>query len=284
MATLIIHGTMTVAASPRARWWWDSWNEGGFLDAMARGMDDASGGHGHDVWQVGGVHVSELDRLKPRWSLWRGRIGQIAHHRGHFFWDGADMYGARQAAANNLVKYLNVVWDLLGEDEPLRLVAHSHGANVVKMASSHTKLRPDLMVQRAVFLGCPHFMAQWHKEPHFPYRIDPRRFGEVLNLWSDSDTVQVGFADAIPGPPGARPSDFLPPKAHCRDPDEGAEGVYRDFAVPTEDQETKAHTALHGQVVGYLVGGWLDTGMDFGRVIENAMGQGLPVPRGDFGA
>ncbi len=28
MATLVIHGTMTITPAKCARWWWDSWSEG----------------------------------------------------------------------------------------------------------------------------------------------------------------------------------------------------------------------------------------------------------------
>lgn len=284
MATIVVHGTMTVKSATRVPWWWNSWGEGGFLSAMSQGMDEASGGRGHDVWHVGGVHVSELDALNPRRSLLLGRIGQIAQYGGHFIWNGADMYAAREGAARALARYLTVLWQLLPEGEPLRIVAHSHGCNIVKMASSRRDLPPEIRIDRAVFLACPHFVAQGHRGDHFPYRIDPDRFGEVLNLSSPDDTVQVGYADAVPGPAGMRASDFLPPEAHREDPDPEAAFVYRDHRVPTEDLGTRAHTAVHGEVIGYLAGGWLASGVDFGAVMDGALEDGiLPVPRGDFG-
>lgn len=283
MATIVVHGTMTVKAPQHIPWWWDSWGEGGFLNAMAQGMDDALDGWGHDVWHVGGVHVSEVAKLNPERSWALGRIGQITQHHGHFFWNGADMYAAREGAAKALAHYLTALWDLLG-DEPLRIVAHSHGCNVVKMASSRPDLPPDLWIHRAVFLACPHFVAQGHAGDHFPYRMDPDRFGEVLNLSSSEDTVQVGLADALPGPAGMRMNDFLPPEAHREDPDPEAAFVYRNYRVPTVDRGKKAHTSIHGRVIGYLAGGWLQTGNDFGAFMEYALEDGLlPVPLGDYG-
>ena len=44
--------TMTIASAKHARWWWDSWQPGGFLYAVGDGMESISGSD--DVWTVGG--------------------------------------------------------------------------------------------------------------------------------------------------------------------------------------------------------------------------------------
>lgn len=48
------------------------------------------------------------------------------------------MPAVRDAGADQLVHYLNTVSTLT--DEPLRIIAYSHGCNLVKSASSHREL------------------------------------------------------------------------------------------------------------------------------------------------
>src|SRR5512139_3392005 len=119
MTTIVVHGTMTVAAARHSRWWWDSWGPGGFLRAFRTGMEDA--GSACDLWRIGGRPVSGISELQPRWSLWTGRMGQFPQHLGHFMWDGADMGVSRLAGAEQLARYLNALHEL-GGGEPLRII------------------------------------------------------------------------------------------------------------------------------------------------------------------
>jgi hypothetical protein len=283
MATIVVHGTMTIAHAKGSPWWWNSWGPRGFLAAVARGMAGA-GQAVHDLWRVGGRPVSDIAELNPKWNLLTGKAGGVSQHRGHFCWPGSDSYVVREAGAVQLARYLNLVSGLLGRGEPLRVIGHSHGCNVIKMASGQRSLAPRVRIDRAVFLACPHFVAAGQRASYFPYRLDPGRFGEILNLSSESDSVQVGMADALPGPPGFRPGDFLPPKAHRSDSDAAARSVYRDFIVPTVDRGTAAHTVMHGAAVGEMIGAWLVLGFDFGAALAHARGELLPVARGDVGA
>ena len=279
MATIVVHGTMTVSAAHHERWWWNSFFEGGFLGALASGMEPVSGEH--DVWRVGGVPVSRVEELRPKWSLWTGRMGQISQHEGHFLWSGADMYVAREAGAKQLADYLAKI-DQLAPGEPLRVVAHSHGCNVVKMASRRRSF-PRRGIERAAFLACPHFEAKGSNDNHYPYRLEPSRFGEILNLYSPRDTVQKEFAETLAGPPGFRLNDFLPVKAHRTERDPEARGLCDNHAIETEADGMRAHSALHGAAVGELTGRWLGGGGSFDRILGEFGGARLPVPADDLG-
>lgn len=147
MATLVIHGTMTGAGPSHSTWWWNSRHKGGFLDALAGGITDT--GAADDVWRVAGRPVHEIPELRQR---------GLAQHQGHFQWSGTDMPDARRAGGEFLAAYINRILQI-SPREPIRLVAHSHGCNVVKSASAVPLLSLVARFPRVVFLACPHFMG-----------------------------------------------------------------------------------------------------------------------------
>jgi hypothetical protein len=269
---------MTVLAAHRSGWWWASWHAGGFLDAVARGMKDA--GREPDLWRVAGRPVAAIPECNPKWSLLSGRLGQFGQHRGHFMWDGADMGVSREAAGSHLARYLNAIYRVAPAD-PIRIIAHSHGCNVVKRASADKRLDPAIHVRQAVFLACPHFGGS--DRATFSYRLAPARFGAVLNLYSRTDSVQTSIADAVKGVPSARIVEHMPQASHRTDRDPASTRLYADFEIPTADQGVAAHSALHGATVGYLVGRWL-AGQDFAGLLRAFRAKLLPVPEGDHGA
>lgn len=271
MSTLVIHGTMTLAGAPSQSWWWNSWGRNGFLSAVRRGLLD--GRAVDDLWRVGGTPVAEIADLVARS---KGH----ATHRGHFCWSGVNQPELREHAGRELASYLNALYRL-APGEPMRIVAHSHGANVVKYCSSSSELDPKIRISRAVFLACPHFTNPTERK-RFPFRLDPARFGRVLNLFTKRDAVQGRIAEALPTAWGGGLYDWAPTAAPI-DPDPAAAAVYENQAVETTDDGVKAHTAMHGATIGYLVGLWLGTRSDF-RSILGRHGTGLPVPRSDFGA
>jgi hypothetical protein len=273
MATVVVHGTLLAAAAPYKDWWWNSYRPGGFLHALTRGMTDACGGH--DVWRIGGRHVSDIPELNG--TAQRHRLAQ---HRGHFLWTGANMGVTRDAAASGLVDYLTVM-HAISPREPIRLVGHSHGGNVIKLATASRKLPATLPLGQAVFLGVPHFMGVDGRT--FTYRLDPRRFSGVLNLYSERDSVQRTIAEKIFGPPGARMSDWMPVKAHHVDRDPRAAAVYRNCEVPTLEAGMDAHAAMHGAAVGYLVGYWLGGRETLQAILDRLRPRLFPVRRGDHG-
>jgi hypothetical protein len=288
MVTIVVHGTMTVAAAQHSSWWWRSWGEGGFLAALAEGMTAVD--DWEDVWKIDGRLVEDYAELRPSWSLWTGRMGQFSQHRGYFLWVGGDSYAERDAGALHLARYLNKVGEIAPQ-EPIRLVAHSHGCNVVKKMSREQHLDPGIFIEAAVLLACPHFATQIVEPPetYYPYRLAPERFGRLLNLYSESDSVQVGLSEALPSTLiSTRWREWSPPSAYRCDPDPEAAPLYEDHEIATLDDGVAAHTAMHGMTVGRLAGLWLAGADDFAGIVdtimENVGPEPLTVPAGDFGA
>lgn len=236
-----------------------------------------------DVWKVGGSHVADVQELaSEKWDPWKGNRGKLETHRGHFFWSGADTFIGREIGARALVAYLNRIHEI-APVEPLRLIAHSHGCNVLKLASFDRRLSTRIWFEKVAFLACPHFAARAGKGSIYHYQLSAKRFGAILNLFSSRDSVQVDIAEKLAGPPGFRITDYYPPEAYRVEQDPRARAVYEDHEIQTADGQGKAHTAMHGQAVGYLVGRWLGGTTSFAKLLERSGSQLLPVPKGDFG-
>jgi len=270
---------MTVFGAASAKWWWNSWQEGGFLNALTAGLTAAGGVN--DVWRVGGRRVSDTPKLKAHWSLLTGMANQLSEKDGHFLWSGADSFSDRRAGGHLLARYLNKIVEIAPQ-EAIRIVAHSHGCNVVKEASADASLDRRVLFQRVVFLACPHFAGKNDRGFVLHHRLAPARFRKILNLYSMGDTVQTKIAQGVAGPFGANPNDFVPAVAHRIEQDGIARHLYEDCAIRTLDQGTAAHTAMHGMRVGYLTGRWL-AGENLQQILHRAGSTSLPVPRGDFG-
>lgn len=289
MTTLVVHGTLAQGAT----WYWNSWKPGGFCHALAGGMESVSGKR-HDVWRVKGESVADSNR---------------------FEWSGLAEGLFRSEGADRLVQYLN--WLQRQTDEPIRVVAHSHGCNVVKLASMSPELSVDVKIAKAVFLACPHLWEDNYDveepnstldkfsfgllRPHgrkYRYRASPRRFGKILNLYSERDKVQVDMAQSLSG--GQKPqtghlvADFLQMlrtgdlyelvKSDRTDSDELALPLYENFAVPTakECDGISVHTAMHGAAVGRLCGIWLSSGAPIESVVSG-IGKTLEIVASDAG-
>ncbi len=249
MATILIHGTMTWKKAHHYSWWWNSFHAGGFCQALAEGIE--ASGRRPDVWRVSGVPVSRIPELarNPR------RANMITHD-GHYEWSGADMDDARVAGGEFLAYYLNAL-ARLAPAEPIDVVAHSHGGNVVKVATMAPHLDQAVHLRNVVFLACPHWVAQLHDGLHYPYRLNSQRVTRALNLYSEEDTIQVGLAESVPGLWSYRLAANISTSQRT-DPDAQARGRYENYRVATEvGKGTLAHAVMHGPIVGRLVGLWL---------------------------
>jgi hypothetical protein len=283
MTTIIVHGTFGASR----RWWLNSWGERGFCSAVARGMTQVAGGH--DLWHVNSIPVSKQPTLNVRGNWLYGRIGQrFSHSDGHFFWSGMDSAGEREGAGATLAYYLNTIRQLT--NEPIRIIAHSHGCNVVKFASSSGALAKNVRIDRAVFLACPHFRevnmvpvdrSSLKQKPagyKFHYKVAPNRFGRILNLYCARDKVQLSLAQSQPELFGASLRMDYAATSSRQDLDPDAARLYesREIVVADNCGETATHTVMHGAAVGYLAGAWLASGQFFppaGRVAANDAGE-----------
>lgn len=271
MTTIVVHGTLAHGGS----WYQNSWGERGFLTGLRTGMLEAGGQH--DIWTVNGKPVNSYPAL-----------------RGVFEWNGLAEGIYRGLAASALVEYLNAVAGLTGE--PVRIIAHSHGCNVVKLASSLRELSPAVRIEQAVFLACPHFyedeytqealswqdrldirkVAKAYKatKRRYRYRVDPRRFGRILNVYCEKDKVQVDLAQSLSGGQVPLTGTFLenilqqfsggsletPTATRC-DTDEQAARLYENVEVRVEGNCSgiKTHSVMHGSFIGLLCGVWLNS-------------------------
>ena len=272
MTTIVVHGTLAYGGS----WYQSSWGVDGFLTGLQTGMLDASGWH--DIWAVNGNPV----------DLYPG-LG------GVFEWNGLAEGIYRGIAASELAEYLNRVADLT--DERIRIIAHSHGCNVVKLASSLSTLSPAVAIDRAVFLACPHFyedeyvqeelsmldrldirkVAQAYKATRrrYRYRVDPQRFGRILNIYCEKDKVQIDLAQSLSGGRVPLTGSFLEnifkqltdgihelPIPTRYDTDQQAAHLYENLEVHVEDRCSglKTHSVMHGKYIGAIAGMWLNSG------------------------
>lgn len=247
MATIIIHGTMTSSRADKAGFWW--WHEdSGFCRALSEGLLKA--GDTADVWHVDGIDVSAHAGIPAEQN------SPFLVRHGRFLWTGLNQPELRRIAGKELALYLNLIRKT-APAEPIRIVAHSHGCNVVKIASAHRALDSNVFIGSAVFLACPHFQAKGLGfRGDIPYRLEPSRFGRILNLYSSQDSVQVGIAKSLPSLWGGGLFEWSP-KAHRIDPDPRAQHIYENYQVTTGDSGIDAHTAMHAEEIGYMAGLWI---------------------------
>lgn len=262
MATIIVHGTFAANGD----WYWNSWHKGGFCHTLAKTMVDHSGRN--DLWKLNNISVEDVAVLNPKRSLWTGRLGQIRTRKGYFFWSGDYMAVSRHHAANDLARYLNVLH--ANSDEPIRVIAHSHGCNVVKQASASKKLEKDVRIESAVFLACPHmFTDEYTQNSSFDvtmrrsgtkylYQLQPKRFKRIANIYSTQDPVVGKLADKLVTPSGWG---YEVPMVSFIDNDPNAGDLYanHEMDVPSDIRGLEVHEWLHSSEMAYLIGRWLET-------------------------
>ena len=175
---------------------------------------------------------------------------------------------SRKFAAAGLCKYLNVIFDLT--NEPIRVIAHSHGCNVVKQASSSSKLNPHVHIGRAVFLACPIFSPMnIAKKDHliydkrsvvkkYLYQLQPERFGRIANIYSTRDPVVGNLADKLATSSGWN---YEVPEVSFVDQDPNAAVLYENYEMKVPGN-IKARPFMDGCTARkwrYTVGLWLET-------------------------
>lgn len=284
MTTLVIHGTLAQGAS----WAVSSWGDTGFLTGVVQGFDAVDAPD--DVWRINGRDITEYRGL------------------AQFQWSGSHEGTGRGDAAAQLASYLNDVADLT--DEPIRVIAHSHGCNVFKLATSLPQLAPQVRIDRAVFLACPHFyeddfehdgttgwqalmrgdLSQGYRRSGylFRYPLDPDRVGRILNLYTEADAIQCRIAKLLGSttPPlsGSLLANFGTlwraggaerPEAAREDMDANVAHLYENCALHLRGRCSgfRAHSTVHGMEVGSLCGIWLGSGMSIRQIARDI---GLP--------
>jgi hypothetical protein len=254
MSTIVIHGTLANQGP-----WWRHARPGGFLDALAQGMRE--GGREPDVWLVGGHDVRECPNLSGQGH----RLFQT--DEGRFMWSGQNHHPLRIEEGKKLARYLEAL--ALLSHKPINIVAHSHGCNLVKVATNF--VASSVSLGPVVFLAAPHCETGPPTKREYLYRLNDRPWCDetpyrphhppVLNLYSQEDTVQKDWAGAgldTLGLPPALPG-LTPMIDACRvDTDPGTAGMYDNLEVPTRlGKGPHVHYAMHGPTVGRIAGLWL---------------------------
>jgi hypothetical protein len=254
MTTIVVHGTQTHRKPENETWWWNSWHEGGFLYAVKNGMEAVSGRH--DLWCVNGVPVAKIRELNVR-ARFFGRASWN-HENGHFLWGGAPAGWGRDAGGDWLAAYLNALQKLTSE--PLRLIAHSHGCNVVKLASASGQLDRRIRIDKAVFLACPHFFTPNAATSYqVPYKFPADRFGRILNVYCPTDSVQLDIASHLSGQfLTASIREMQSPSAFRTEQDEEVQHLYENVELAADCSGVQAHSVMHGSMVGEAIGAWLE--------------------------
>lgn len=263
MTTIIVHGTFAATEE----WYWNSWHEKGFCQSLSAAMIKATGHD--DIWRVRGIPVDNIEEFNPKRGFWFGKIGQISQQKGHFIWSGDYNANSRNLAAKELAKYLNVLRGLTAE--PIRIIAHSHGCNVVKQMSASPKLNGNVYIERAVFLACPHFFTNEYRQKgsfdmrselvgkKYLYQLQPGRFGRIANMYSTRDPVVREIADKLATPSGW---EYEVPSVSFTDQDPNTKGLYENYEmkVPDHIKGSAVHAWLHSPEMAYAVGLWLEKG------------------------
>ncbi len=95
-----------------------------------------------------------------------------------FYWSGGNNRSARENAAEALAAFIAEEMAELGNDEPLNIVSHSHGGNVVKEYSNRADAE---FIDVFVGLGTPQ---------RGDYNMNGENIGRYINVYSSHDGVQ----------------------------------------------------------------------------------------------
>lgn len=272
MTTIIVHGTMVARRADKEGTWWHH-PQASFVRALDKGLEWAGGSA--DVWWIDDTDVGDHPGIPNRQNR------PFMTRNGRFLWSGLADGFARRGGGEHLALYLNNL-HAVAPWEPIRVVAHSHGCNVLKAASSHPALDTEIFIESAVFLACPHLTGTaMLRRGNLPYQLDPEVFGRILNLYTRRDSIQTKIAGLF-----GNPFDFGvfegPPETHREDQDQGARHLYQNEEVPVEDSGKRAHSAMHGSSLGFLAGAWI-THPDAAENALRSFHDLFPVASGDFG-
>jgi RHS repeat-associated protein len=137
-------------------------------------------GDGRIVIIIHGTWAKDADWTKP--GPFVNAVERTFNDTSYSFtWSGENTKFARSAAALGLAWFI----ESLPEGEPIVIVAHSHGGNVVKAYSQMERARH---IDRVVTLGTPQ---------RDDYEMNMSKVGEYVNVYSVNDAVQVSGGHSL---------------------------------------------------------------------------------------
>lgn len=122
----------------------------------------------------------EVPGSRNFWAYIDSLTGDCVRQGHEFKWSGGIVDAARRQGAR-----LFINWWLQEGEQRLRVVAHSHGANVVWYA---TTLEPKLEIETMIVLGAPICVD---------YTLRLRQIGRLENVYSEHDTTQKAGAHLV---------------------------------------------------------------------------------------
>jgi hypothetical protein len=141
--------------------------------------------------------ITSLAELPQGWGLKRMGVALCEHDslefaHSHFYafgWSGKLSFKSRELAGRDFDAALRQIEKLhehqFGEKPRFRVIAHSHGCNVVLNAAEHLLATDSpLVIDELVFLACPVQHATEHK-------IASPAFISIFSLYSPRDMIQV---------------------------------------------------------------------------------------------
>jgi pimeloyl-ACP methyl ester carboxylesterase len=247
LITILVHGTSASDAL-----WWRS--NGAFAMALDQALADPKKGIVGDIWKIstaGNISVSKVPSLAS--------FGPD----GMFQWTGGNSPKDRHDGAQKLANYIQAIRTAYPQ-EPIRVVAHSHGGNVAKEATSL-----GAKMDALVLLGTPHGQDLDDKGVANSYLYAPTAASLpnfVLNFYSEQDIVQETAATAVSGEKG---------NAHFfrTDRDPTLAGRYVNIAVETKMRaQNQAHSVLHSSAMAPVIASWIKSnGLMKGYQITKAL-------------
>ncbi len=234
LLTVEVHGTHARNAV---------WVEEGSSFSKASGLTD--------IWRIrtaGNLRVDQIPLLLRDLRNIPGVDGM-----GRFRWSGDDTHTARLVGGVNLAAYMAAVHRRYPK-EPFNLIGHSHGGNVVAVATARA---PHIPINSVVYLAKPWFYLENRKTRVMQdlYRGNYANVGRILNLYNHEDEVQTTTAISFPGVPyDAETMRLLVGRQPVFVPRLTNQLVYSD--VGWKD----AHTIMHGREIAPGIGAWVNSG------------------------
>ena len=116
-----------------------------------------------------------------------------------FEWDGGDNKESRTVAAKNLISYIKdqINNGLLKDDEPITLIGHSHGGNVIIEAVNMMMEDPEFLLNRKINI----LTINTPVRPDYQLSPTARAVVTHVNVYDALDPVQEGGGNDIPMSP-----------------------------------------------------------------------------------
>ena len=237
LLTIIVHGTI-LSSKPKGIW-----------------------------WTKNGMFATNLDAILK--DVWKAKNKKIKIN-GEFSWSGKNDHNERLKAGKDLADFIRKI-RCLDSNEPINIVTHSHGGNVVLSALTELynnrsggickKKNIDYTVDNVVLLGTPHFYIAYNSGTEYvymnTYALEMIK-GKLYNIYTRSDLTQTIFADTSDGisksSHGIRSNELPFWKIHYLYVDRGVLHPKIENIEVEMDFFSDSHGTIHSSEMGTYIG------------------------------